>query len=613
MHTRKVRRYFIVPVVYLAAIFGLLFLQFSGTLTVRRSIGDLRFTGTLVSGADETSQQITGARIEYQGLVFDFSEDSPLIVAQDDGNDIRLYPQRYELEGNELRIAFSDESALRFEVAAEEPPELHVFPTPTNRWPTDGQLLLPYRVAAAASAAAVNPATPETRTVSYEDREFFFSTPPRTVFDENQDRLIIPLSGTSQMVRYAEVTEERSNVIEVAFGDGRRQISTAAYQNAIDEYLETAYRTWGGSRFNGGSGTWQMRGRAPRFSEEILTAYLAEAWQRDEYTPAFNQMRRAADLHPEQVGLLSSVFLGNLRQVTDRFIASDEQRALALVSRIRSKDPTVFREEDLVPFSALRGSEDLYEQLVSFAAEVDYRTVDLPTAIGMLSAAVDQQHPSAEITDATRRFYGIIDERILPAIRQFEDYFFVETAQSEIEVYWSIRAGQLLNEVGRLDGNQLYRTIGRNLVLSGLQLADDQGFIPEYLFFGDTGLQGEEGAFGPERLYPHFTDNPWYPRMLSLYDSLGAGSFIWTIANFTQVDIGEEQFQFRLRYPENRTHYIIMQGIPPFQSMTLFGLQWRNDPRFESYIKGRHYEPRTNTLMIKYTDDSTEENITLFY
>ena len=146
-----------------------------------------------------------------------------------------------------------------------------------------------------------------------------------------------------------------------------------------------------------------------------------------------------------------------------------------------------------------------------------------------------------------------------------------------------------------------------------LQLADDQGFIPEYLFFGDTGLQGEEGAFGPERLYPHFTDNPWYPRMLSLYDSLGAGSFIWTIANFTQVDIGEEQFQFRLRYPENRTHYIIMQGIPPFQSMTLFGLQWRNDPRFESYIKGRHYEPRTNTLMIKYTDDSTEENITLFY
>lgn len=613
MHTRKIRRYFIVPVVYVAAIFGLLFLQFSGTLTVRRSIGDLRFVGTLIPGEDETSRQITGARIEYQGLVLDFSTDSPIIIARDDEEDLSIVPASYEIEDEELRITFSDESVVRMEVASEDPPELHIFPTPTTRWPDDGRLIIPYAVAPSARAAAVNPTNPETRTVSFDDREFFFSTPPRTVFDENQNRLIIPLSGSSQMVRYAEVTEAQSDVIQLAFNDNRRQISTIAYQNAVDEYIETAYQTWGGSRFNGGSGTWQMRDRAPLFSEEILTAFLAEAWRRNEYTPAFNQMRRAADLHPEQVGILSAVFLGNLRNVTDRFLSEDEQRALSLASRVRSGDATVFREEDVIEFSALRGNEVLYQQLITFARDVDYRTVDMPTAIGMLSAAVDQQHPSPAITEASRRFVAIAEERILPAVRQFDDYFFVETAQAEIEVYWSIRAGQLLNEVGRRTGNELYRTVGRNLVLSGLQLADEQGFLPEFLFFSEAGLQGREGSFGPERLYPHFTDNPWYPRMLSLYESLGAGSFIWTIADFTEIAIQPEQFRFRLRYPENRTHYVMMQGIPPFQSMMLFGLQWRNDPQFESYIKGRHYETRTNTLMIKYTDDSTEESIVLSY
>lgn len=613
MHTRTVRRYVIVPVVYLAAIFGLLFLQFSGTLTVRRSIGELRFAGTLVSGADETSTEITGARVEYEGLVFEFSEDRPLRVSDEREEDMALIPRRFELADQGVLLEFSDGSALRFDVASEDPPELQIVPTPTTQWPLAGRLVLPYDTSGNALIAEGDATTPEVRTVMYDEREFFLSAPPRTRIEDVQEQLIIPLTGGTQMIRYAEVTAERTNVIELAFREGQRRIATATYQNAIDEYLELGYEGWGGARFNGGSGTWNMRDRAPRFSEDILVAYLAEAWSRNEYTPAFNQMRRAADLHPEQVGFHSSVFLGDLRTITSNFVAADEQRALSLISRIRGDDPTVFREEDLIPFAALRGNEDLYEAVLDFARSVDYRTVGIPTAIGMLSASVDQLHPSEEATSATQRFRGVVEERILPAVRQFEDFFFVETTQAEIDVYWSIRAGQLLNEVGRVDGNELYRAVGRNLVVSGLQLADQQGFLPQFLFFNEAGLQGREGSFGPELLYPHFTDNPWYPRMISLYEELGAGSFIWTLAPFTQVQVGTGQSQFRLRYPQNRTHYIIMHGIPPFDSMNLFGLQWRNDPRFETYIKGRHYEGSTRTLMIKYTDPTVEGTITLFY
>ncbi|MEX2444301.1 MAG: hypothetical protein WD492_11880 [Alkalispirochaeta sp.] len=613
MHTRKVRRYFIVPIVYLAAIFGLLYLQFSGTLTVRHTIGDLRFSGTLIPGADETSRRITAVRAEYEGLVFEFSQDDPIIIAQDSGQDIRLQPEEFEVNDQQLLVSLSDGSVLRFEVIATDPPELHVLPMPTRDWPEEGQLLLPYRVSSAARAGESENGGPETQAIVFEEREYFLSTPPRTVFDKQQELMILPLSASTQMVRYAEVTTERQDVIESAFGEGQNQISTATYQSTLDEYIQTSYESWGGSRFNGGSGTWEMRDRAPRFSEEILTAYLAEAWDRNEYTTAFNQMRRAADIHPEQVGLKSAVFLGNLRSLTPRFLSQDQQRTASLSSRIQSGDATVFREEDLIEFSANRGSEELYRSLIQFSDEVDFRTVDLSSAIGMLSAAVDQQHPTKEVTTATERFLTIVDDRILPSVRQFEDYFFVETAQAEVDVYWSVRAGQLLLEIGRIQGNQLYRTIGRNLVVSGLQLADVDGFLPQFLFFGDSGLQSREGSFGPERLYPHLTDNPSYPRLISLYESLGTGSFIWTVANFTEVTIGGEQFRFTLSYPENRTHYILMQGIPPFQSMQLFGLQWRNDPQFESYIKGRHYESSSNTLMIKYTDDSTEEEIILNY
>lgn len=613
MHTRKVRRYFILPVLYVAVIFGLLFLQFSGTLTVRESIGDLRFTGTLMSGEDETSDQITAARIEYRGLIIEIGDGSPFVVTTDSGSDRELVPQRFEIDERELRVFLSDESYVRFEVMASDPSELHILPVGTQDWPRDGRMLLPYRLDARATAFPPEQSTPESRIVAVEEREFFFSTPPRSMFDDRLGQIVVPISTGSQLIRYAERITEQVDVVATAFGEGQRQISDGFYQDAIDTFIETSYRGWAQSRFNGGSGTWRMRDGASRFSEEILTAYLAEAWSRNEYIPAFNQMRRAADLHPTEVGLLSAPFLGNLRRITDLFVAQDIERAEELEARVFAGDPTVFREQDLIPFSALRGNEELYQAVLSLAQTVDFRTVDMPTAIGMLAAASDVIHPSPAATEATERFLAIIDERILPSVRQFEEFFFVETAQAEVDLYWSIRAGDLLEQVGRESGRELLMTVGRNLVLSGLQLADSQGFLPEFLYFGEAGLQNQEGSFGPERLYAHFAENPWYPRMIPLYEELGAGSFIWTIADFLQVDIGTPETRFRLAYPRNQTHYVLMHGIPPFSSMQLFGLIWRNDPNFEAYIKGRHYEQRTDTLMIKYTDDSTQQDIILFY
>ena len=625
MRIRRVRRYLLLPLLYIGVIFGLLFLQFSGRLTVRRSIDDLHFTGTLIAGADETSNNITAARIEFDGIRFSFSESEPIILSASDasdasdgtdgaaGSDSHLLPQRYEIEDRELRIYLSDESLLRFNVSESDYAELHLIPVATSDWPPSGQLLIPYRLAANAKASPPDSANPEMREIQVEDRRFFLSAPPRTAFDDTRNSLLVPLSGGSPMIRYAEVSDKMENVIETAFGDGQRTIGQVRYEQTIGDYLDIGYIGWSTERFNGGSGTWRMRDGAPRFSEKILTAYLAEGWRRKEYPAAFNQMRRAADLHPQEVGFLSSVFLGNLRSVSARFITEDAARADRLASRIAAGDPTVFRDENILAFAALRGNERLYRLLLDYTDIVDFRTVGIPTAAGMLANAVDATFPSPEAKEVTRRFLTIIEERLFPAVRRFEEFFFLETAQGEIDVYWSIRAGQLIEKVGREQDNQLYTTVGRNLVMSGLQLADPQGFLPEYLYFNETGIQRREGSFGPERLYEAFTDNPWYPRAIPLYEQLGSGSFIWTIADFTTIDITDTQYTFHLKYPANQTQYIIMQGIPPFESMQLFGLQWRNDISFESYIKGRHYESSTRTLLIKYTDNSTEEDIILVY
>ncbi|MFP4536269.1 MAG: hypothetical protein ACLFNP_11140 [Spirochaetaceae bacterium] len=630
MHTRVGRRYLLIPLVYVGVILFLLFLQFSGTTSVSFSIEELSFTGVV----DEEQQQaprsdITAADVSFQGLHFDFANSGTAHLRTAEGDSIPLTPYRYDLEGEGislfLKLAEGSEGALpspaaemeplatvRYRITGDEEEEL-LITTEVNAVEGTEQVVsleLPFSLTDRAERVEPEGAQEGTLAVAVDEETTYFVSLPQEASVE-EGRIIIPAGFGAQTVRYARLTEERLDVVATAFADMERAVSEERYSDELGSYFDQAYRDWGDRRYNGGTGTWLMRGASPRFSEQILTAYLAEAWNRGNYTVAFNQMRRAADLHPDEVGLLSAVFLGDLREVTRRFLEEDEETATAIEEQVGNRDPSVFERENLLPFAALRGSEELFRETLEFASYVDYLQVPIVSAIGMLRNYVDVDHVTEESESVMSRFRPIIEERIYPAVIQTDRGFFVETAQGEVDVALSVLAGHLLNVQGGREDDAQMVMIGRNLVLSALELADQFGFLPETLYISGSTIQSSSGSFGPERLYPILWDNPNYPRMISLYEELGAGSFVWTVVEFTEIDIAEEQYRFDLTYPRNRTHYILMQGIPSFESMTLFGRVWRNDPFFESYIKGRHYEASTETLMIKYTDNSVEEEIIL--
>jgi hypothetical protein len=603
----------VVPFVYVAVIFTLLYLQFSGNLTVRRTLGPLQFTGTLEAGEDDIGYSITAARLEFAGLIVELSADSPVIIRVPDGEDEILVPIGYRVEDEYILIELDDASILRFEVLSRETMELQIVPEGSDQWPQDGTLVLPWRFAPGVRLGAESVTGQLVRDIRVNDRYYFFSVPARSTIELNTQIVELPLDQSLRMIRFAEQISRDVDIIATAFSDGQRRITDEFYRGAISQFRDVAYLGWSTTRLNAGSGTWAMRDASPRFSEEVLTAYLAEEWDRGQFVTAFNQMRRAADLHPDQIGRLSAVFLGNLRAVWPAAIAEDERQAEALAARIARDDVSVFHREDLLEFAALRGNEEVFRDALRLASEVSLHDIDVPLAISLAATHVLSSHPTADSRSTTRRFLELFDDVVLPAVRQFDERFFIETGQNEIDPRVSLRAGVALERSGRMEGNQLHVTVGRNLVLSVLQLADSNGFIPRLIFFDESGIQRQEGAFGPEEIYQILIDNPSYPRMVSLYDEVGAGTYIWTLVPFPEIDISPDQWSFTLEYPRNRTHFVLIRGVPRFGTLNLFNLVWRNDPSFELYIKGRHYDAATQTLMIKYTDDSVRGDIIITF
>ena len=69
-----------------------------------------------------------------------------------------------------------------------------------------------------------------------------------------------------------------------------------------------------------------------------------------------------------------------------------------------------------------------------------------------------------------------------------------------------------------------------------------------------------------------------------------------------------------VEFPEGDTHYIIIKGVSPFNSIYIYDMAFRTDPRFESYnSSGYVYKKSTNTLLLKSRHKSEFEKIRLVY
>jgi hypothetical protein len=194
----------------------------------------------------------------------------------------------------------------------------------------------------------------------------------------------------------------------------------------------------------------------------------------------------------------------------------------------------------------------------------------------------------------------------------------LQTSPGQINLYQSVLAGRALEQVGvrgqgAVADNPLAITVGRNLMGSALALAGPYGTLPASLIIRGEGIEASTSRFPPERIYPHLAASRAYPEMTSFYAQLGSGHWSWTVVPFESIELDEEQWRFVMEYPRLRTHYLIFFGIPNFDRMTLFGQTWRDAPDFEVYSKGRHYDSASDTLMIKYYDDSVRREIILYF
>ncbi|MFP4444527.1 MAG: hypothetical protein ACLFST_15515 [Spirochaetia bacterium] len=612
MNTRINKVYFIIPVLYIGVIFLLLFLQFSGGEFFSEA-----YRGISVSGSFETVpeqqevKRIAELKVERQGISFNFGSNSPLQFINDDGAVYVAALVDYTSLDNGFELIFEGNIIFQFIINSTDDMEIVPILPPGIKEMESVRLPFEFR------KNADYKDTGSTVTVTVDSSAYDLYLPPDTELHNAEEYISIPLESlASHPIRYiAKDTVERDTA-ETTDWYSRSDIiiDFETYQETINTFLSSAYAGWKTNRYDSRTGTWLI-GDEREFKESILTAYLAESLERNEYSRAFNEMRTTADKHPNSITMLSAPFLGNVERKYRAFNAEADQELSRISELIETNNPELFQIDDLFAFVLHNGSHSLYQKLINFTSSIELARADTVTALGMVKNYLDFNIRENSAKQVLSRFPELISQKILDQIKEIDEKIFLQYKENEIDLYHSIKAGYVLMNYGKSANDQTLINLGRNLISDSLSFTDESGILPEKVNISSGRVTDTAGMLTPEDIYLLLSENPYYPHTISLFEHAGRGAFIWTTAQIEVGSPGSGALRFTINFPEDRTTYITIAGFPSYRSMYLFNhpQPWRSDRNYEAYWGGYFYDNYADAFYIKYFNREVRGQFTINY
>lgn len=110
-------------------------------------------------------------------------------------------------------------------------------------------------------------------------------------------------------------------------------------------------------------------------------------------------------------------------------------------------------------------------------------------------------------------------------------------------------------------------------------------------------------------------DNTYIPHVALLDIVPEKTTWAWTCAEkITYETDAKGNVTIKTTFPQGESHYMILNGIEPFEGIEIYGVAFRTDPRFEAYnSSGYAYDAKTKTLFLKFRHRAATETVRLIY
>ena len=600
MNTKISKIYYLVPLFFIFMTGFLLFLEFSNRENIFNiRIDRIRLSGSGEQGLDKNS--ISNVKLMVPGLLMNLSRE-PAMILDSDGNRSSANLTGYEVSDSGFTLSFT--SSLVIKINTDESSRI-IFDIEYPGDVTD-TLVLPAEVMSDLHQVSYLPYY--SYTVS--GANYLFAAESGSIFDMTAGSLMLPLNGKSASIVIEEIGDK--DPLQYYFFGKTGPVSTDLYESTVEDFIGTAYEGWRKGRFNSGNGEWILAGGTYGLDNNLLTSFISESLKRGRFAQIESIVDKVADKE-DQFTFLSAPFTGNIVNTDSARREMDDTLKKKISTAVKSGDLALFHETNLMRELTWISSSALIRDFSKFVSSIDLGKRFEPTVLtGMVEVYKDSVKIEIPQYMDLMRLYSVIEEQIFPALTRINDGLYLSGGKvSLFDTLLSIRTGLALYEIGRIESNTLFETIGRSMVVSVLSLTDESGLIPE--FIDREGDIHGSSYYGADTLYSNLVSNEYYPHVVNFKGTAGTDISVWTAANTVSFESDSTSSVFEFTYPRGGVHHLVIKGIEPFKSLQMYGINWNSDKRFQYYSSGWVYEREEKTLYVKLTQKRVSEKIVLNY
>ncbi len=612
MKTAIEKKYYLIPILYVCVIGVFLYFHFSDNRTFTKQIGFMEISGTVPGGIGGENNAVTTIRISCGNFEFFFHERETIFLQNTNGTTEPALLQAYTVLPNGIELRFSNSIRLQFMSEEGKNKLLTIQPQTQSSQSALNSLILPFSVS---GESEIKEAGKLPLIALSDDGETTYLTvnSDSTIDVERKEIRITHEEGTFHPITIEPASDPSIDIATYWFSQNLNRVDNETlYNQILEDYFTDSYRGWN-ERYSAAAGEWETPNGESVFSEHLIACYLSSALKEGEYDRALAQIRSGINRRASELTMFTVPYLGNFAQRGTTLADKDIGRIDTIEQLIRNEDPKLFTQEYLIQFIIDHGPFSLINEVYRLAEIIEPENLSTEEMVGVLRTHNQLSFNIPDTDPIISNLAESIQSRLLSSIIKTEDSLFLKNKTGTIDPFISLEAGRQLLHKAKEEENNIIAAVGRELVISVLQLSDDQGFLPSEITVENGRQTIANRTVPPEKIYPLSLRNSFYPREISLYEHVGPGSWIWSCTDFEEIAESAEELHFSFEFPVGQTHHFIIQGIKPFEGIRLHGIPWRSDPTFERYSSGWIYNSSNQTLSVKITHREEQEQLIITY
>lgn len=554
-------------ILYTLIIVGIFALQFRNQSIFSKNFYQIRLTLSQNKSSEEGSKPFNDTFfIAFRGItIFSDGEEKPILQKADGSTENLIFENWNEIDSETFVLNFSDGISVTCKAEGEEKDGLSL----RAKVPAGCKIILPYKLSK-----------------SY------------TITDSTAQKITLKSSSTQTIItapRISEKTIELSSQQNVLTYNNFKPVTQFQFSSIAENELasNTQYKE-NIQRIRNYCLT-QFEQNIDSINENAVNAYMAEMTARNRYMETATKIP-ATFKNSSKRTYVTAPYLNNLVSMNSSLVMQTENMNYKMNFSLEKQNLSIFETEHLAsflltrPFGKSLAILALPSKMQNFAPTVQQ-------AAGILETYTDLKSVDTSMSNLLHPVLEKSVETIEKNCSIENDILYISSNNERLDDITAIRIGKILCDYGKSENEN-------DVMKAGIMMMNCR--IPQ-----NSELDIQKAG----NIYSILQDkSSFLPHFQTIYGTSEGAMWAWTVAQSIGYKEADDVITLSIKFPQDASHYVIINGVKPFKSIEIYGMKFRTDPRFEAYnSSGYVYDEKTQTLFLKCRHKKEVENIRLFY